>query len=493
MSADIRTPAEPGIAPDMAPDMAPVTPMWIAGRAVTTGRTLEVRDPYRGDVVGRVPIARAEDVRAAVDAGAASGLRLTRAERARILRGIAARIEVERDEIAVLITRESGLSLKDSRFEVSRALDVLTLAADCTSRDDGALYAGDIGRNGKKRRIVSQLEPVGLVATISPFNHPLNQVVHKVAPAVAAGAPVVLKPSEKTPLTALVFARIAYEAGLPGAMLSVLTGDPAEICDVLLASPQVKLVSFTGSPRVGKALAARVGYRRVVMELGGNDPLIVMEDADLDAAAQLAVSGAFANSGQRCTAVKRILAQDTIADALVARMEALTRALVCGDPLDEETDVGTVIDADAAIAIERRIAPTLAAGARAVVPFARDGARIAPCLFDHVPPDAPLVMEETFGPVAPVIRFRTVDEALAIANGTAFGLSAGLCTQRLDWIVRFAEGLEVGGLNVGEVPGYRTELSPFGGVKDSGLGHKEGVVEAIRLYSTVKTISLPWF
>lgn len=229
------------------------------------------------------------------------------------------------------------------------------------------------------------------------------------------------------------------------------------------------------------------------MELGGNDPLIVMEDADLDEAARLAVSGAFGNSGQRCTAVKRILADAAIADALVGRIAELARGLVCGDPLDEGTDIGTVIDEEAARAIEARIAPSLAAGARAVIPYVREGAAIAPCLLDHVPAHAPIVAQETFGPVAPVIRFRGIEEAIAVANDTPYGLSAGLCTKRIDWITRVCDALEVGGVNVGEVPGYRSELSPFGGIKDSGLGHKEGVVEAIRLYSNTKTLSLPWF
>lgn len=471
---------------------APLVPMWIAGREAVSAREIPVRDPYRGTLVGRVPVARPDQIRAAIDAAAAAP-RMSRAERGRILRGIADRIEDACEDIAVLITRESGLCLKDSRFEISRALDVLRLAAERTTLDEGALFAGDVGANGKTRRIVSHLVPVGLVAAITPFNHPLNQVVHKVAPAIAAGAPVLLKPSEKTPLTALAFARIAYEAGLPGPMLSVVTADPAEFAEIVLASPEVKVLSFTGSSRVGKALAGRAGYRRVVMELGGNDPLIVMEDADLDEAARLAVSGAFGNSGQRCTAVKRILADAAIADALVGRIADLARGLVCGDPLDEATDIGTVIDEEAARAIEARIAPSLAAGARAVIPFAREGAAIAPCLFDHVPAHAPIVAQETFGPVAPVIRFRGIEEAIAVANDTPYGLSAGLCTKRIDWITRVCDALEVGGVNVGDVPGYRSELSPFGGIKDSGLGHKEGVVEAIRLYSNTKTLSLPWF
>jgi putative phosphonoacetaldehyde dehydrogenase len=302
----------------------------------------------------------------------------------------------------------------------------------------------------------------------------------------------VLKPSEKVPLSALLLADILYEAGLPPGMLQVVTGDPREIGDELVTHPDVELVSFTGGAAVGKAIARRAGYRRLVLELGGNDPLIVMDDADLDEAAALAASGSYRNSGQRCTAVKRILVHEAVADDFVERLVRLTLGWRHGDPSDETIDMGTVIDQAAARLFEARVDEAVARGARLLCGNVRAGALYSPTVLDGVPPDTTLVREETFGPVSPVIRFGSVDEAIRIANGTAFGLSSGVCTNRLDVITRFVAELQVGSVNVREVPGYRLELTPFGGIKDSGLGYKEGVLEAMKGFTNVKTYSLPW-
>lgn len=471
----------------------PVTPMWIAGAREVRDATFTVHDPYRGEVVGHVPVASEADVIAAIERMSASPTpKLSRSQRAEILRRMALRFADRREECARLASRESGLSYKDTYYEIGRVMDALNLAADATSFDDSAIFAGDVGQNGKARRILTHREPVGLIAAITPFNHPFNQIVHKVAPAIAANAPIIVKPSEKTPLSAMLFAEIAYAAGLPGPMLSIITGDRSVIARVFTTHPAIKLLTFTGSPTIGKALAQAAGYRRVVMELGGNDPLIVFPDADPVRAAALAVGGAFGNSGQRCTAVKRILVHQSLADNFVAALAAHASKVRAGDPLDPATELGTVIDEHAAREIEARAQEAVAHGARAVVPLKRDGALLNASVFDHVPPTARLVMEETFGPVAPVIRFETIDEAIRISNSTAYGLSAGLCTDRLDWITRCAAELKVGGMNVWDVPGYRSELSPFGGVKDSGLGQKEGIHECIKLYSVTKTVSIPW-
>jgi putative phosphonoacetaldehyde dehydrogenase len=275
-------------------------------------------------------------------------------------------------------------------------------------------------------------------------------------------------------------------------MFSVVTGDPAEIAETLVTHPAVELVTFTGGVAVGKSIAARLGYRRCVLELGGNDPLIVMEDADLDEAASLAAAGSYRNSGQRCTAVKRILVQEGVADGFVERLLAKTRAVTYGDPTDPATDMGTVIDERAAMLFERRVDDALARGARLLIGHERKGALYAPTVLDRVQPEWELVREETFGPVSPVIRFRDIDEAIRISNATAYGLSSGVCTNRLDYITRFVQELQVGTVNIREVPGYRIESSPFGGVKDSGLGYKEGVLEAMKSFTNVKTYSLPW-
>jgi len=243
---------------------------------------------------------------------------------------------------------------------------------------------------------------------------------------------------------------------------------------------------------VGKYIAAKAVYKRQVLELGGNDPLIVMEDADIEEAATLATAGSYRNSGQRCTAVKRMLVHEQVADDFVARLVTKTRAWTFGDPMDATLDMGTVIDAAAAQSFEQRVDAAVAQGARLLEGNVRRGALYSPTVLDHVRPEMNVVQTETFGPVSPVIRFRDIDEAIAIANGTAYGLSSAVCTNRLDYITTFVTELHVGTVNVREVPGYRLELTPFGGIKDSGLGYKEGVQEAMKSFTNTKTYSLPW-
>ncbi len=332
---------------------------------------------------------------------------LTRHERSSILRRTAGLVAEKRDELAALICRESGLCIRDARYEMDRASDVLEFAAQETLRDDGQIFSCDVSPQGKSRKIFTFRQPVRLVAAITPFNHPLIQVVHKIAPAIAAGAPMILKPSEKTPLTALKFAELLYESGLPGWMLSVFVGPIDQVVTPMITDPRVELVSFTGSVAVGKQIARTAGYKKLCLELGGNSPLIILDDADLDLAVHLAAEGAFRNSGQRCTAVKRILVQESILDAFTTKFVAKTATYRAGDPEDENTIIGTV-------------------------------------------------------------------------------------TTSLDSALRACKKLQAGTTNVNEVPGYRLEVTPFGGTKNSGLGIKEGVAEAARFLTNTKTFSLPW-
>jgi phosphonoacetaldehyde dehydrogenase len=466
--------------------------MRIAGERVDNPRRIEVFNPYTEEVIGTVPKATVEDVRRAFSIAASFRSPLTRYERSLVLRRTADAIAQRREEIADLITAECGLSKKDSLYETGRSFDVFNLASQMAMIDDGQIFSCDINPQGKRRRIYTQRDPVKAISAITPFNHPLNQVAHKIAPAIATNNRIVLKPSEKTPMTALLLADILYEAGLPAQMLSVVTGDPAEIGLELITNPNVEVVTFTGGVSVGKWIAANAGYRRMVLELGGNDPLIVMEDADLEKASDLAVAGSYKNSGQRCTAVKRILVQESVADRFVELLVEKTKKVKYGDPMDPATDMGTVIDAEAAQLMERRVNLAVADGARLLWGNTRKGALYSPTVVDRVHPEMELVRLETFGPVAPVLRFRDIDEAIRVSNSTAFGLSSGVCTNRLDWITRLVSELEVGTVNVWEVPGYRIESSPFGGIKDSGLGVKEGVVEAMKSFTNVKTYSLPW-
>ena len=465
----------------------------IGGEKVAGDRHFEVRYPYTGEVVALVPSAQVADVRRAIEVAAKFRSSLTRHDRYRILMKAGEIIARRRDELARLITLESGLCLKDTLYEVGRASDVLLFSANQALVDDGQVFSCDVTPHGRKRKVYTMREPLlGVITAITPFNHPLNQVIHKVAPAIATNNRVVLKPSEKTPLAAYALADILYEAGLPPPMLSVITGDPRDIADELLTNAQVDLVTFTGGVAVGKAIAAKAVYKRQVLELGGNDPIIVMEDADVDEAATLAASGSYKNSGQRCTAVKRMLVQAKVANRFVELLLEKTKALKCGDPLDPATDMGTVIDEAAAKQFEQRVNEAVAQGAKLLAGNQRNGALYSPTVMDHVTAEMTLVKQETFGPVSPVIRFGTIDEAISISNSTAYGLSSAVCTNRLDYITRFVSELQVGTVNVREVPGYRLELTPFGGIKDSGLGYKEGVLEAMKSFTNTKTYSLPW-
>jgi len=467
--------------------------MRIAGQKVSSDAVIDVRDPFSGMVVGTVPAGRPEHVRDALAIGHGYRSKLTRFERQRILLRAAERIAAQRQDLADLITAESGLCLKDSLYEVGRAYDVFTLAGQLAIKDDGEIFSCDITPHGKARRIYTMRTPLlGCISAITPFNHPLNMPAHKIAPAIATNNRVVLKPTELTPLTALALADILYEAGLPPEMLSVVTGLPGPFTDELIVNPMIDLITFTGSVPVGKLIAARAGYKRTVLELGGNDPLIVLEDADLDKAAELAVTGATRNSGQRCTAVKRILAMESIAGDFAERVVAKAKILRAGNPRDPMTDIGTVINERSAILFQERVQDAVGKGAILLHGNDRQGAVFPPTVVDKVPFDCDLVREETFGPAIPIIRCRDVDDAIRIANSTAFGLSSGVCTNRLDLITRFVNELNVGTVNIWEVPGYRIEMSPFGGIKDSGNGYKEGVVEAMKSFTNIRTYSLPW-
>jgi putative phosphonoacetaldehyde dehydrogenase len=465
----------------------------IAGRKVETSSRLEVRFPWDNRLVGSVPRATPELVAEAFRIAHAYKPRLTRYQRQQILLKTADLLVARKEELSRLITLESGLCLKDSLYEVGRAYDVFTFAGQLCLLDDGQTFSCDLTPHGKQRKIFTLRQPLNAISAITPFNHPLNMVAHKLAPAFATNNCVVLKPTELTPLTALFLADTLYEAGLPAEMLSVITGNPSDIGDAMIVDPRADLITFTGSVRVGKYIADKAGYKRIVLELGGNDPLIVMEDADLDKAAELAVAGATKNSGQRCTAVKRILVVDKVADAFVERVVAKAKKLKAGDPLDPETDVGTVIHERAATLFQNRVGEAVAKyGARLLHGNDRKGALFPPTVVDHVDPACELVREETFGPAIPIIRVKDIDHAIKVSNGTAYGLSSGICTDRLDYITRFVDELQVGTVNVWEVPGYRIEMSPFGGIKDSGLGYKEGVLEAMKSFTNVKTWSLPW-
>ncbi len=470
--------------------------MRIGGKKVDAEGVVPVHYPYTNEVIGTVPAGTAEHAARAFEIARNYKPKLTRYERQQILFRTAELIRSRKDQLSDLITLELGLSKKDSLYEVGRAYDVYSLAGQLCILDDGQIFSCDLTPQGKPRKIFTKREPVGVISAITPFNHPLNMVSHKVAPAIATNNCVVAKPTELTPLTCIALADILYEAGLPPEMFQVVTGWPDDIGDEMVTNENIDIITFTGGVRVGKIIAGKAGYKRAALELGGNDPLIILDDlsdSDLDKAAELAAAGATRNSGQRCTAVKRILVQERVADKFVEKVLAKAKAIKFGDPMNPDTDLGTVVHELAAKTFEDRVHKAAEQGAKILYNPGRQGALLPPITVDFVPHQSELVFEETFGPIVPIVRVPNDDaEVIRISNSTPFGLSSGVCTNNLSRITKFIEGLNVGTVNIWEVPGYRIEMSPFGGIKDSGNGVKEGVVEAMKFFTNVKTWSLPW-
>ena len=470
--------------------------MRIGGEKVFTDDVIEVRYPYTDAVIGTVPAGQAEHAARAFTIAANYKPTLTRYERQQILFRAAELIRDRKEQIAYWLTQELGICQQHALYEAGRSYDVFTLAGQLAIQDDGQIFSCDLTPHGKARKIYTKREPVRAISAITPFNHPLNMVAHKIAPAIATNNCVVCKPTELTPLTAITLADILYEAGLPVEMFQIVTGWPGDIGDEMITNPDIDIITFTGGVPVGKLIASKAGYKRTALELGGNDPLIVLNDLDaddLEKAATIAVAGATGNSGQRCTAVKRILVQERVADAFVPLVQEKARAIRFGDPMDADTQLGCVIHAKAAETFENRVLDAEKRGAKILYHPPRQGALLPPIVVDHVPHDCELVMEETFGPIVPIVRVPDDDaEVMRLSNSTEFGLSSGVCTNDFRRMQAFIEGLDVGTVNIWEQPGYRIEMSPFGGIKDSGNGVKEGVLEAMKFFTNVKTYSLPW-
>jgi len=480
----------------MSPSQIRHEAMRIGGEKIFTDDVVEVRYPYTNEVIGTVPAGTAEHARKAFEIAAAYQPKLTRYERQQILFRAAELIRERREEIAHWLTLELGICKQHSLYETGRSYDVFTLAGQLAIQDDGQIFSCDLTPHGKSRKIFTKREPVRTISAITPFNHPLNMVAHKIAPSIATNNCMVCKPTELTPLTAITLADILYEAGLPHEMFQIVTGWPRDIGDEMITNPDIDIITFTGGVPVGKMIAEKAGYKRTALELGGNDPLILLNDLsgdDLDKAATIAVAGATGNSGQRCTAVKRILIQESIADDVVPLILEKAKAIRFGDPMDPEVQLGCVISADAAELFENRVLEAEKLGAKILYHPGRNGALLPPIVIDHVPHSCDLVMEETFGPIVPIVRVPDDDAGvMKISNSTSFGLSSGVCTNDLIRATNYIEGLNVGTVNIWEQPGYRIEMSPFGGIKDSGNGVKEGVLEAMKFFTTVKTYSLPW-
>jgi len=440
--------------------------LLIGGEWVETGDWLDVRSPYSGEVVGRVAKGGAVEVRRAIDAAAeAMHDPLPAHKRAEILVRVAAALGRRHDEVARLISDEAGKPMKAARVEAKRAMSTYTFAALEARKLAGEMVPMDAAQAGEGKLAFTLRRPIGVVGAISPFNFPLNLVAHKIAPALAAGCAVVLKPAGQTPLSALLLAELEEEAGLPAGWLNVVAGAASEIGDVLIEDERVKLITFTGSGTVGWELKQRAPKKRVNLELGNATPVIVTADAEIDTAAAKLAPNAFAFAGQSCISVQRIYVERAAYDRFVAQFVPLVERLKLGDPAEEDTDVGPVIDAGARERILEWIGKT---SGNVLTGGELDGEVIRPTVIANPGRDDEVSCEEVFGPVCTVTAVDSFDEAIELANGTRYGLQAGIFTSTLANALRAAQELEFGGVTVNEAPTFRSDQMPYGGVKDSG-------------------------
>jgi acyl-CoA reductase-like NAD-dependent aldehyde dehydrogenase len=454
--------------------------LFVAGKWVETGDWVEVRSPYSGEPVARVAKAGADETRRAIDAAEeALANPLPAHKRAEILVKVVAGIARRHDELARQISDEAGKPLKTAKVEASRAMSTYTFAAVEARKLAGEMIPMDAAQAGEGKLGFTLRRPIGIVGAISPFNFPLNLVAHKLAPALAAGCPVVLKPASATPLSALTLAELEEEAGLPPGWLSVVVGPSSEIGDVLVEDERVKAITFTGSGPVGWGLKERAPKKKVSLELGNATPVIVTADADVEAAAAAMAANAFSFAGQSCISVQRVYverdAYERFVDAFLPRVQALK----VGDPADEETDVGPVIDEDAKERILEWIEEARDGGAEILAGGEEQDGLIGPTVIANASPELKVSCEEVFGPVVTLNAVGSLDEAIELANSTRFGLQAGIFTSRLDTAMRAAQELEFGGVVVNEAPTFRSDQMPYGGVKDSG-NTREGPAYAVR-------------
>ena len=457
--------------------------LLIAGEWVETGDWVEVRSPYSGDVVGRVAKAGAAEARRAVDAAeAAMREPLPAHKRAEILVRVAGQLGRRHEEVAQTISAEAGKPLKAARVEASRAMSTFTFAAVEARKLAGEMVPMDASQAGAGKLAFTLRQPLGVVGAISPFNFPLNLVAHKIAPALAAGCATVLKPASQTPFSALLLAELMAEAELPPGWLNVLVGPAAEIGDVLVEDERVRAITFTGSGDVGWKLAERAPRKRVKLELGNATPVIVEADADLEDVATRLAANAFSFAGQSCISVQRVYVQRAVHDELVSRFVPKVEALVVGDPADEATDVGPLIDRDARERVLAWIDEARAAGAEILTGGELEGELLRPTVIAKAAPDLKVSCEEVFGPVCTVTAYDTLDEAIELANGTRYGLQAGIFTRDLKVALEAASRLEFGGVTVNEAPTFRADQMPYGGVKDSG-NTREGPAYAVREFT----------
>lgn len=464
--------------------------MCVGGKWVETGRKTEVLHPYDNSVVDTVPHASAADVDAALAAavrGAKTMAKLTAWDRYQILKKAAVKLEARTEEFARTITLEEGKVIAEGRSEVGRAVQTLMLSGEEARRIHGETVPLDASPGGAGKMGFTLRVPCGVVVAISPFNFPLNLVVHKVAPAIAAGNAVVMKPPSATPLSALKLTELLLECGMPAEAISCLTGPGGELGDALCRDRRVRKITFTGSVPVGERICQMAGIKRVTMELGSNAPIIVMPDADPARVAEAVAATGYSNAGQVCISTQRVIAQRKIYEDVLTATKPKVEGLTTGDPLGERTKVGPMIREQEAIRVEQWVQEAVKGGGRILAGGVRRGAMYTPTIVADVKPEMRISCEELFGPVVAFTPFDNIDEALALANDSRFGLAAGVFTENLDTAMKFARELETGNIHLNWGPQWRADLMPYGGLKESGFG-KEGPRYAVEEMTELKMV-----
>ena len=465
--------------------------MLIGGKHISSEDLEEVINPYNGEVIDTIPIAHRQIADMAIEAANDAKSVLTEMSAFKIsnkLFNVVDKLRKKRQEFAELLTLEVGKPINESLVEVDRSIETLKLAAEEAKRIYGESVPLDAGLNGKGFFAFTQRMPLGVVVAIAPFNYPLNLTIHKIAPAIACKNTVIVKPPSEAPLTVMKFCELLNEE-FPDGVVNVVTGYGSEVGDYLVTSADVDKVSFTGSVPTGLMISQKAGMKKVTLELGGNDPMIVLKDADIDKAIKGVINGAFLNAGQVCMGVKRIIIDESIADEFVQKLVVATEKLVMGNPQDSKTTLGTLISKKAAIQVEQAVNDAVEKGAKILTGGNREDAFYEATVIDNVSPDMDLVQNETFGPIAPIIRVKNLDEAIEIANDTEYGLQAGVFTNDYYAAMRCANEIEAGTVFVNKQSTFRTDNMPFGGFKNSGIG-KEGVKYAFDEMTKTKLIGL---
>ncbi len=465
--------------------------MLIGGKHIAGNDELEILNPYNNELIDTVPIAHRQDAQMAIEAANNAKESLTEMSAFKIsnkLFNVVDKLKQKREEFGELLTLEVGKPISEALVEVDRSIETLKLSAEEAKRIYGESVPLDGGLNGKGFFAFTQKLPLGVVVAITPFNYPLNLTIHKIAPAIACKNTVIVKPPTDAPLTVIKFCELLNEE-FPGGVVNVVTGYGSEVGEYLICSPEVDKISFTGSVTTGMMISQKAGMKKVTLELGGNDPVIILNDADIDKAVKGVINGAFLNAGQVCMGVKRIIVEEGIADEFAEKLVCETEKLVMGNPLDESTTLGTLINEKAAVNVERSVNDAVDKGAEILTGGVRKGAFYSATVIDKVTRDMDLVVRETFGPVAPIIRVDDLNEAIDAANDTEYGLQAGVFTSDYSSAMRCAQEIEAGTVFVNKQSTFRTDNMPFGGFKNSGVG-KEGIKYAVEEMTKTKLIGL---